>query len=242
MKKLMIMTVVACAAVAVQAAEVSVGVDFASAYVFRGTTFNDGAVMQPYAEISGFPIPEEAGSLAIGTWANYDIDSYDGALEEGEFSEIDYYLSYSLPVSAMDLSIGYCEYTYPSGGGDADRELSVSVGNSLGDTALYAGFTGNYLIGGGGSWYLNPALEYGMDVSDALSASAGVSVGYVIADDGGEDGFNDATFSLGASYALSESWALNGSVAYVAQLDDDVLTDTAHDVDVFGMIGISTDF
>ena len=123
MKKAII-TIIAAALTAgvASAADVSVGVDFASAYVFRGVTFNDGLVAQPYGEISGFPIPEEYGSLAIGTWANFDIGDYGNTLEKNEFSEIDYYLSYTLPITALDVSVGYTEYTFPNGG-SADREV-----------------------------------------------------------------------------------------------------------------------
>ncbi len=241
MKKVMgIMMAAAMLAGVSYAAEVSMSVDFASAYVFRGATFNDGAVVQPGLEVSGLPIPEEWGSLAIGTWANMDLSSYGGSLDTGEFSEIDYYLSYSLPVTVVDLGVTYTEYTYPNGG-SADRELAVSVGKDL--AGLYPSLTYNYGLDGAieGDSYIAGGLDYGMDLSDALSASAGVSVGYLLADDG-EDGFNDATFTLGLSYALGENWAVNGSVSYAAQLDDDVLDDDTYDVGLFGMLGLSCDF
>ncbi len=69
----MIMMVAALAAGAARAADVSATADFASAYVFRGVTLNDGLVFQPGVSISGFPIPEQYGSVTLGTWANYDI-------------------------------------------------------------------------------------------------------------------------------------------------------------------------
>jgi hypothetical protein len=59
MKKVIAVMVVALmASVAAQAADVSAYVDFASAYVFRGVTLNNGLVMQPGVEVSGLPIPE----------------------------------------------------------------------------------------------------------------------------------------------------------------------------------------
>lgn len=234
-----ILMVAALAAGMAGAAEVSVSADFASAYVFRGVTFNDGMVFQPGLEASGFPIPEELGSIAIGTWANFDINDVGAG---SEFTEIDYYLSYSLPVSVVDLGIGYCEYTYPSGGA-ADREVSFSVGKGIGESGLYSSLAFNYGLDGAidGSTYIQAGLDYGVDLSDALSASAGVTAAYAMYD-GGEDGFNDATATVGLSYALSESWALNGSVTYVAQLDDKVLADDAYDVGLLGMIGLSCDF
>jgi uncharacterized protein (TIGR02001 family) len=240
MKKWILMITAAMVAGAVSAADVSAGVDFASAYVFRGVTLNDGFVMQPYAEISGLPIPEEYGSLAVGIWANYDIDSVGS--DGSSVSEIDYYISYTLPVELLDISVGYCEYTYPNGG-DSDQELSLSLGSAIGTNGLYASVGVYYGIGGAieNSWYIQPALDYEVSLSDALSASAGVSVGYAVIDDG-ESGFNDASVSLGLGYALNDTWSLSAGVSYVMQLDDDVLTDDAYDVGLIGSLGLACDF
>ena len=85
------------------------------------------------------------------------------------------------------------------------------------------------------------ALDYETDLSEKLSASAGVTVAYLISDSGA-DGFNDATASAGLSYALNDNWSLSGGLTYIAQLDDDVLSDAAYDVDVVASIVISCDF
>jgi hypothetical protein len=95
MKKVILTIIMAALGAGVGcAADVSVGADVASAYVFRGTTLNDGLVVQPYAEVGEFPIPEEYGSLTMGMWANFDIGDYGGTLDDNQFSEIDYYLTY----------------------------------------------------------------------------------------------------------------------------------------------------
>lgn len=245
MKKTAMMVMAAALAAGVAgAADVSVSADFASAYIFRGVTLNKGLVFQPGAEISGFPIPEEYGSIAIGTWANYDIDDNDGAANKNEFSEIDYYISYSLPVTIVDLGVTYTEYTYPnSGGSESDKEFAFSVGKSLGDTGLYASLTANYGIDGAleDEWYIQGALDYEKSLTETLTLSAGVNVAYAMqkADD---DGFNDAGASVGLSYALTENWSLNGSLNYVAQLDDQVLTDAEYDKAGYATLGLSCDF
>lgn len=234
----------AMAAGIVNAADVSVSADFASAYVFRGTTLNKGLVFQPGAEISGFPIPEEYGSVAIGTWANFDISDNGGTLNRNEFSEIDYYLSYSLPVTVVDLGVTYKQYTYPnSGGTEADKEVSFSVGKGIGDTGLYPSLSVNYGIGGAieESWYIQGALDYEKSLTDALTLSAGVNAAYAVQKDDA-DGFNDAGASIGLSYALTENWSLNGSLNYVAQLDTAVLTDAEYDRPVYATLGVSCDF
>jgi len=167
----------------VHAVDFSASVDFASAYVFRGVTLNNGLVVQPGAEISGFLLPEEYGSLAVGVWANYDLDDEDG--DGSDFSEVDYYIIYTLPIEALDVSVSYTEYDYP-GGGPADKEVALSLGKALGDTGLYGSFTANYGVGGAvdNSWYLQAALDYEKELSEKLTGSLGVTVAYALIDEG----------------------------------------------------------
>lgn len=230
---LMIMAVALAAGVA-RAADVSATADFASAYIFRGVTLNDGLVFQPGAKISGFPIPEQYGSVAVGTWANYDISDFGGRLNKNEFSEIDYYATYTLPVKIVDISATYTEYTYPNGA-EADREVALSVGKAIGETGLYPSITANYGVGGAieENWYIQGGLDYTKALTEALTLSSGVKVAYLVSD-AGKDGFNDATAKVGLSYALTKNWAINGSLNYVAQLDDDVLADADYSADSLG--------
>jgi len=222
------------------ATDVSTGVDFASAYVFRGVTLNNGLVMQPSAEISGFPLDDKYGSFAVGIWANYDINDIGGG---SEFSELDYYIIYSLPVEALDIDLSYTEYTYPNGGGSPDREVGLSFGKELGTNGFYSSVSFNYGVGGAieNDLYILGALDYETDLSEKLSGSAGITVGYLISD-GGVNGFNDATASAGLSYALNDNWSLSGGLTTIAQLDEAVLSDAAYDVSLLGTIGLSFSF
>jgi opacity protein-like surface antigen len=240
-KVIMIMAAVAAAGV-VHAAEVTASADFASAYIFRGTTFNDGLVMQPGVSVAGFPIPTNFGSVTLGTWANFDIEDYGGRLEENEFSEIDYYATYALPVKVVDLSTTYTEYTYPNGG-SADREIAFAVGKAIGESGLYPSITANYGLDGvvEQSWYIQSGLGYSKDLTEKLNLSSSLKAAYVFSDEG-EDGFNDAIASLGLAYALTDKWSIKGSVNYVEQLDDEVLTDEAYDESFYGMIGLACTF
>lgn len=241
-RRILMIMAAALAAGAAHAADVSASADFASAYIFRGVTLNDGLVFQPGAKISGFPIPEEYGSVAVGTWANYDISDYGGRLEKNEFSEIDYYATYTLPVKVVDISATYTEYTYPHGA-MADREVALGVGKAIGETGLYPSLTLNYGLDGAveNNWYIQGGLDYSKALTEALTLSAGVKAAYLVSDTG-NDGFNDATAKVGLSYALTKNWALNSSLNYVAQLDDDVLTDEAYDKSVYAMLGVSCNF
>jgi uncharacterized protein (TIGR02001 family) len=221
------------------AADVSTSLDFASAYVFRGATLNDGLVAQPGVEIA-VPMAEGTGGFSFGVWGNFDIDDYDGAVEGSQFSEIDIYAAYSAPIEAMDLSFGYTEYTYPSGGGDSDREISITVGKSEVVTAptlaLYYGIDGGIKK----SLYLEGGISHSFEVAEATSIDLGATAAYAD-NDGGESGFANYTVSGKVTWK-----AIYASVTYIGQGDDDVLVDVAdggsYDVDVVGVIGVSADF
>ena len=241
MKKITLMiSLAALAAGVASAVDFGASVDFASAYVFRGVTLNNGVVVQPGVEVSGFLLPEEYGSLAVGIWANYDLDDEDG--DGSDFSEVDYYVSYTLPIEVLDVSVGYTEYNYP-GGGTADKEVALTLGKELGTNGLYASVTANYGVGGAvdQSGYIQGALDYEKELSDKFTGSLGVTIAYALIDEG-SDGFSDATASAGLSYALSDNWSLSGGLTYIAQLDEDVLSDAAYDVDVVASVGLSYSF
>jgi hypothetical protein len=225
------MAVSAFAASSARAAEASAGVDLASAYVFRGETLNDGIVAQPYLEVSGLPID-------LGVWANFDIDDYDGNVNDGQFTEVDLYASYSVPVEAVDLSIGYTELTYPSGG-DADREIGASLGLDL----PLAPFVGAYYGLDGaidGNLYVDFGIGQDFELADGVGLSLGALAGYLSPDEG-EDGFKQYELSASLSYDF-----ISAGVTYVGQLDDEVLVDVEdggkYDADVVGVIGVGFDF
>lgn len=242
-KRMMMVMAVALAAGVANAVDFGATADFASAYVWRGATVNDGLVFQPGASISGLPIPEQYGALTFGTWANHDIAR--NANGKREFSEVDYYATYALPIKVVDLSTTYTEYTYPHGV-PTDREVALTVGKAIGETGLYPSLTVNSGLDGGveKDWYIQGGLGYTKNLTEALSLSSSVKVAYLIddGDQGGPDGFNDATASIGLAYALTKNWSVKGSLNYVAQLDDKVLTDDEYDEPVYGMLGVACSF
>lgn len=244
----------------VAAAEVSVSGDLVSAYVFRGDTFNDGLVFQPGCEISSMKLGETALPLTLGVWGNLDIDDYDGALEDGEFSELDIYLSVDipLPVEMLSMSVGYCEYAYPTATTEADvvdpvsgeittavvglsADREVNLGVSV-DTLLAPSLTLYYGVDGGidETFYAEAAVGHSFDVGGGLSIGIEAKAGYLVPESG-SDGFNDLVLTASASWK-----ALTASVSYIGQLDDDVLVgvedDGGYDVDVVGKIGLAQSF
>lgn len=218
---------------AVDAAEVTVGADVASAYVYLGETLNDGFVFQPYLDVAIGQGP--LAGLEFGVWGNLDLEDFDGELESGQFSEIDLYVSYTLPIDALDVSIGYTEFTFPGSEGDADREVALVFGL---DEIVYP-FIGFYYGLDGAiekNLYIEAGLEFEVELMDGLDLGLGALVGYLDPDEG-ESGFHQYELSASLSYGI-----FNAGVTYYGQIDDDVLTDEAYDVEVVGMLGVSYTF
>lgn len=225
-----IMMALAGAAMAEDGATVSLSADLASAYVFRGSTFNDGAVLQPGLKVGGLPV-------TFGAWANFDIDDYGGALPGSEFSEIDIYAGYDLPIAG--LSIGYTEYTYPGAEAEADREVSLSYAAPL---PLAPSISVNYGVDGGieKSLYVQAGVSHEMKAGEDVTVKMGAAVGYADPDEG-TAGFSHYALSAGASYSVV-SLGLN----YVGQIDKDVLPDVedggSYDVGFYATLGVSKTF
>lgn len=239
----------AAAASAEKSAEVSTTLDLASAYVFRGVTYNDGPVFQPGIEASGLGLPEEMGSLSVGVWGNYDLDDYDGNVNSSELSELDFYVSYTLPtiVEGVDFSLAYWDYTYPGAAEESDKEVSLSVGYGIGDVSVGVGY---YVLTDSSEQdpYADISLGYEMALTDEVDASFGARAGFI------ESEFSDYDLSAGLSYALNDVWSIGASAAYIGQGDEDVLADTVYgpggvivgdpgyDVDFVGMLSLSASF
>ena len=219
----------------VYAADATLNLDVNSAYVSRGYTYNDGVVLQPSVDIL-------KGGFDINFWGNLDIGDYDGALDSGEFSELDLAVYYSHSFDKLTLTGGLIEYVYPQTDESADAKSSVE---------LYVG--GSFTILEGLSIGLNSyydydefkdtiystlGLSYGYSVNDKLSLTAGLLAGYVERDEEfGESGFNEYKVSLKASYAVNEMIGLAANINYTDAIDDDVLPFV--DVKTFGGISVN---
>jgi uncharacterized protein (TIGR02001 family) len=249
-KSLVIAGAAAVTATGAMAAEATIGVDFASSYIFRGVTFNDEPVMQPYLEVTGLEIAGKA--ITVGTWANYDFSSTGESSESGEFTEVDFYASIDL---GAGFGLGYCQYTYPSvSNGDAysvetspvdsDKEMSMSYGTEVAGVELSA--AAYYMVGGAyaESVYLEMGAGYGVDISEDLSVSFGATIGCqaVAADDAEadtEEGFSNYTLTTGLAYALSETTELTTSLTYVGAIDNEVID---VDKEFLAVVGVSHSF
>jgi uncharacterized protein (TIGR02001 family) len=218
MKKV-IATTMAAFLVAQVASAVSASVDIASAYVFRGTTFNDGLVVQPGIE-------GEVAGLTVGAWANVDINDVGG---DDQVSEIDLYIGKDLgSVAGWDVSAGYCEYTYPGAAGNGESELSLSASGALGGVDLSFGAFANVAESATPNYY-----EVSTGGSTALAGIAldyGIAAGYFDTEASDTTGFGYAAYSV--SY---DTGGGSLSVTYVDELDDDVIEVTESVVFAYGI-------
>lgn len=220
------------------AAEVTGGVDLYSAYVWRGITFNDGLVAQPSMDVT-------AGGFNFNVWGNFDIDDYDNSLDDGEFSEIDLALSYTVEAGPLSVTGGYIEYLFPTtdaGGAPGTREIFVDLSGEPAD-GFILGATAYYDIDEVEDYYLTPYVGYSLAINDEVSLDFGASCGYAGEDFalGGESGFHEYTFYLGAGYQM-DSVSLSALLGYTDTMDKDVLPEEAADVNFFGGIGLSYNF
>ncbi|MBF0102508.1 MAG: MltA-interacting MipA family protein [Desulfobacterales bacterium] len=212
------------------AANVMNTLNFNSAYVWRGITFNDGFVAQPSIDVS-------LNGFGVNVWANMDIDDYNNTLEEDEFSEIDITLRYGLDLKPLSINFGCIQYLFPAGA-HGTRELYLSVGMNPVEN-LTTTFNLNYDFDQVDDFYSNVSIAYNIEVMSKLNAGITASGGYAGNDAslGTDGGLNDYQLSISSTYSATDSLSFSFFVAYTGNFDDKVLPD--QDVDWFGGIGIN---
>jgi hypothetical protein len=203
-------------------AQVTLGADVMSRYVWRGIDFGESLSVQPALEYSG---SFAGGSFAVGTWA-----SYAASPVGGDFNEHDLYASLTLG----SLTLGLTDYYFPAGSaslddGDFDffdfeaaHVIEPSLGFSAGAFGFYAATVvfGDLDLDDGGeanfSTYLEASYstslaESGVDIALALGVVPMESAFYLT------DGFalTNIALTAGKEVAITEGFALPLMVSYV---------------------------
>lgn len=177
---------------------VSVSLDYALEYVFRGVTLASD-VIQPGAEIA-------FGNFTAGAWLSLPVDDSADAFAD----ELDLYASYSFSLSeSVSADVGATLYHYPQSGGLFD------IGTDAGDASTLELFGS---LGFGGT--LEPSLSafydltleaftveagvsHSIPVGEALSFDMGAAVGAVSVSGSGDYQYGSASGAL--TYALSDA-------------------------------------
>lgn len=199
------------------------GADLASAYIFRGMTFNKNAVLQPLLKV-------QSGGLTLGAWGNEALDAEEGELEQ----EVDAFASFDIPFEAVTVSLGYTEYMYPDSEFDNDQEImaKISLPTMLNPTlAAYHGVGGGILD----TNYYELGLKQEVFATSGVSGTLGGTLGYLDRETG-EDGLSHLTLSAGAAYKV-----IAASVNYVVETDEDV-NSLDEQEELFVMTGASFTF
>lgn len=229
------------------AATATAALDMNSAYVWRGITFNDGFVLQPSIDVS-------ANGFALNVWANYDVDDYDGAVDDNDFSEVDLTASYAFKLGALDASVGVIEYLFPTTDvtpAEADNstsEIFAGLGYDLGkgfvvSTKVYYDFDQV------DDFYLTAGLGYSYSINDKTTLGLSGLISYAGEDfaefygNGTDSGFFNYVLSASVKYMVTDAFGIGANINYTDSMDDDVLDDeTKVDTTVFGGVSLTYTF
>ncbi len=242
---------IAGAATQAEAATATAAVDINSAYVWRGLTFNNGLVIQPSIDVAA------DNGFSVNVWGNYDIDDYDGNVDEYHFSEVDLTAAYAFKLGDVDTSIGVIAYTFPTtypdnlyGEGtdfDSTAEIFLSLGYELGYGFSIAGNI-YYDVDQVDDFYVTAGIEYAYDINDKTSLTLGGLISYAGEDfseyyaGGTEDGFFNYILSASLGYTFTDSFAVAANLALTDNLDDDALPDEAVHTNFYGGVNLSYTF
>lgn len=232
------------AATSAMAADATLAVDMASAYVWRGQTFNDGTVIQPSIDVAA------KNGLGVNVWANYDISDYNKTLNDNEFSEVDLKVYYGFSLDKVDVGLGVISYLFPAGAAETS-EVYLSLGMEI-LVGLSTGLDIYYDIDAVDEFtYASLNLAYAYDFNENLGMEIGGSIGYAgdkfSKNAGGKDGgLYDYTFSISMGYTITEAWSVSAGVTYVDSLDNDNLREKSAggllDTNAYCLLGVSYSF
>jgi len=205
---------------------VSVDLDFNSAHIWRGITFNDEEVLQPSITVAS-PM-----GLSINAWANYDVDDYSSTIREDDFSEIDYTVSYHLPFEPIDVQLALIKYTYHRRDEVSEtREAMIRAAVEV--LALDVIAEAYYDFDVIEDYYLNVGLEKFHELTELFELQLSSYAGYAGNDfaQGHKSGWHDYSLSAALNFASRDHVTAGGWLSYTDTLHRDVLPE--QDVDLY---------
>lgn len=181
----------------------SVGGDFVSSYVWRGSKIGSGPNIQPYMELA-------LGNFTIGSWGSFSLHEF------GDVMEADLYLSYGFD---FGLSIGLTDYYYQGSPffrfdtDSASHAFEVNLGYEIGSLSISANYILNDAsMGGpanaGSDMYFE--LGYGFEYFDIF---LGAGDGWHTSD--GEFALCNLGISSSKEIKISDSFSLPVSGAVI---------------------------
>ena len=223
--------------------DISIGADVGlySAYVWRGQVISDDMVTQP-------SVTAAYGPLSLNVWGNWNASNQ----AKQDTGEIDYTAAYTLPLPTnyVSVDVGLIAYTYPGSGNEASPTEEVFIKSTFNSLILTPVASVYYDVDQVNGWYGNLACSQGVEISDALSAEVGSSIGYgtrnyniaYFGENKGRGAANDYNVYVSAAYALTEKVSLGALLQYT-YLDGSVSHDIDQDNDIlWGGVTLSCKF
>lgn len=209
---------------------VALDVPVLSAYVWRGQTLNKDAVVQPGLTAS-------LGGWSVNAWSSMNLA---GSETDGEFTEMDWTISYAQVVGPVELGAGVVQYTFPNSTLETEAEdgtVSVSAypgtveifaSASLPDVLLAPALTAFYDVDEIEGLYAALAVGHSFALAEKVSLDLSASLGFGDADyNAGYFGHDDAALNdlvLGAALpiAITENFSVTPSLSYMLLPDSDL--------------------
>jgi uncharacterized protein (TIGR02001 family) len=227
-----------------QPSDVSVSADVGlySAYVWRGQVLNDRMVAQP-------SVTAAKGPFSLNIWGNANVVTED----QSDTTEVDYTAAYTLPLNTevVSVDVGAIFYTFPGHGNDASQTEEIFVKSTFNNIILTPVASIYYDVDEVDGFYGNLALSHNVEISDAMTAEVGGSVGYgtrnynnaYFGDSNGSGAVNDYNIYVSAEYALTEKLSMGALLQYTV-LDGSVKNSGNYLADelVWGGINLSYKF
>jgi len=153
--------------------------------------------------------------MIYGTHPRIDGDDYNDTLETGEFSEVDFTLSYGFDIKPVAVSIGYIEYLFPTSGNNT-REAFSTLGVDI-YKGLYATVGFYYDFDEVDDFYAKAGLGYHLSVGKKFSLDFSALAGYVgdNASLAQQSGFHEYTLSAAGTYTITNAFSVSAKLNFL---------------------------
>ena len=196
-----------------QPSDVSVNADVGlySAYVWRGIIVNNRMVAQP-------SVTAAKGPFSLNVWGNFDV-----AKADGDHTEVDYTAAYKLvDIDDVTVDVGMIFYTFPGNASDTSATEEVFAKATFNNILFTPVASVYYDIDEANGWYGNLAISQGVEISDAMTAEIGGSMGYATGHNlnyysgntVGYSAFCDFNVYASTEYALTEKLSVGALLQY----------------------------
>ncbi len=149
--------------------------DVNNRYIWHGLASSRGAVLNPYAWVSAY-------GFTLAGWANYVLGQ---GPNQGQFNELDGYLTYAYEKDAFSLEAGYEHYYYIDWGDSPDTGMAtLTLSYAIKDFSVFTTQAVD-VVEYGGAYLAEVGVGYAKDLDDNTSLESSLYVGF------GSDKFNE---------------------------------------------------